>query len=131
MKCLIFAIFASAILCFGVTFSPNPDASMVSVSVDQTSLQGLLTTYDNAGYYDFQTTEQLEDVDEIKQINKYYFHDFQINLDNDDFEFNMKGVLDANTRVIKMYVVPFPSACKNQWHRGFRSGLFQGLWLVQ
>jgi len=49
MKCWIFAIFASAVLCFGATFSPNPDAGMVSVSVDQTSLQGLLTTYDNAG----------------------------------------------------------------------------------
>lgn len=106
MKCWIFAIFASVVLCFGATFSPNPDAGMVSVSVDQTSLQGLLTTYDNAGYYDFQTTEKLEAVDEIKLINKYYFHDFQINLDNDDIKFNMEGVLDANARK-KILGIPF------------------------
>ncbi len=53
MKCWIFAIFASAILCFEAPFSPNPDAGMMSVSVDQTSLQGLLKTYDNTGYLIF------------------------------------------------------------------------------
>ncbi len=54
----------------------------------------------------FQTTEKLEAVDKIKQVNQYYFHNFQINLDNDDFEFNMEGVLDANARVEK-YGIPF------------------------
>lgn len=79
-------------------FSPNPDAGMVSVSVDGESLQNLLSVYENSGYHDFGTTEMLENVEEIKSVNEYYFYNFKMDLSDDDLKFSMDGKLDANAR---------------------------------
>lgn len=53
---ILVIIFFSA--CYAVNFSPDPDAGMVSVSVDETSLQNLLSVYENAGYHDLGTAKK-------------------------------------------------------------------------
>lgn len=93
---VLFALLAFS-LC-KAEFSPNPDAGMVSVSVDGESLQNLLSVYENSGYHDFGTTEMLENVEEIKSVNEYYFYNFKMDLSDDDLKFSMDGKLDANAR---------------------------------
>jgi hypothetical protein len=93
-------------IAFSATFSPNPDAGMVSVSVDNESVQNLLSIYENTGYHDLGTTNVLEKVNEIQEINKYYFENWALNLDNNDFKFNMTGVLDVDG-IKKIFNIPF------------------------
>lgn len=107
MKKLIYAI----ILLFftistAVNFSPNQDAGIVSVSMDEESLQNLLTIYENAGYHSFGTTEKLGKIEEISSINKYYFENWNIDLNDNDLKFDMNGILDADARK-KILGIPF------------------------
>ena len=95
---LILAIFLFS-ACYAVNFSPDPDAGMVSVSVDETSLQNLLSVYENAGYHDFNITHKLEDVEEIKSINEFYLHDFKSNIVENDIDVHISGSIDVNTKV--------------------------------
>jgi len=98
VKKFSFIVVICAAICLAASFSPNSDAGMVSISIDGTSLQNLLSVYENSGYHDFGTTEKLENVDEIKTINEYYFSDWKIDLSDNDLKFDMDGVLDAKAR---------------------------------
>lgn len=101
---VLFALLAFS-LC-KAEFSPNPDAGMISVSMDGESLQNLLSVYENSGYHDFGTTEMLENVEEIKSVNEYYFYNFKMDLSDDDLKFSMEGKLNANARE-KILGIPF------------------------
>ena len=106
MNKTLISLFIFFSITFSATFSPNPDAGMVSVSVDNESLQNLLSVYENTGYHDLGTTNALEKVDEIQEINKYYFENWALNLENNDFKFNMTGVLDVDG-IKKFFNIPF------------------------
>lgn len=86
---------------FSTTYAPNQKAGMVTVSMDEESLQNLLAAYDNAGYHDLKLTQKLDEVNEIKKINELYFHNFQIKLEENDISLQLEGVVDANLRVVK------------------------------
>lgn len=106
MNKTLISLFIFFSITFSATFSPNPDAGMVSVSVDNESLQNLLSVYENTGYHDLGTTNALEKVDEIQEINKYYFYDFSIDLAFDEINFNVLGSLDTKVE-IKILDIPF------------------------
>lgn len=95
---LILAIFLFS-ACYAVNFSPDPDAGMVSVSVDETSLQNLLSVYENAGYHDLGTAKKIEEVDQMRQVRRYLLHDFQIDMQDDNIKLNLNGEIDATARV--------------------------------
>ncbi len=82
-------LFLTAVSLSEAEFSPNPDAGMVSVSMDGESLQNLLSVYENSGYHDFGTTDILENVEEIKSVNEYYFYNFKMDLSDDDLKFRI------------------------------------------
>lgn len=88
-------------------FQPNSTASMISVSVDQISMQNLFSVYENAGYLDFKTTEKLEQTDFIKRIDTYYFRNFSVDLQDDDFNISVEGVLEARGRTMFAEMIPF------------------------
>lgn len=96
---ILLTLFVNAV--FSATYAPNLKAGMVTVSMDEESLQNLLTVFDNAGYHDLKLTQKLDKVKEIKKINELYFHDFQIKLEENDIAFQLEGVVDANLRVVK------------------------------
>ena len=52
--------------CLGANYAPNTDASMITISVDEKSLQELFNVYENLGYHDFGTSSMLENIDEVK-----------------------------------------------------------------
>ncbi len=95
MKQFIVIITILFALCTAASFSPNSEAGMISVSVDGESLQNLLSVYENSGFHDFGTTEKIDSVDIIKRIDKYYFYNWKIDLNDDDLKFNMDGTLNA------------------------------------
>lgn len=68
--------------------------------MDEESLQNLLSVYENVGYHDFKLTGKLNEVEQIKRINKFYFYNLQIGLKQNDIDFQLDGTIDANTRVI-------------------------------
>lgn len=79
-------------------FSPNQNAGRISVSIDENSLQNLLSVYENAGFHDFGVTEKLNGVDEIKRVDRFYFYNWKIDLNDDNFNFSMDGVLQAQAK---------------------------------
>ena len=90
-----FVVIASAV---AASYSPNPDAGMVSVSMDEESLQNLLSVYENVGYHDLKLTGKLNEVEQIKRINKFYFYNLQIGLKQDDIDFQLDGTIDVNAQ---------------------------------
>lgn len=95
IACCLVAI-ASAV---AAPYSPNPDAGMVSVSMDEASLQNLLSVYENVGYHDLKLTGKLNEVEQIKRINEFYFYNFQIELKQDNIDFQLDGTIDASAKV--------------------------------
>lgn len=95
---ILLILFINVVL--SATYAPNPKAGMVTVSIDEESLQNLLSVYDNAGYHDLKLTQKINEVKEIKKINELYFHDFQIKLEENDISLQLEGVVDANLRVV-------------------------------
>jgi hypothetical protein len=73
---ILLTLFINAV--FSATYAPNSKAGMVTVSMDEESLQNLLSVYENAGYHDLKLTQKLDEVKEIKKINELYFHDFHV-----------------------------------------------------
>ena len=59
VKKFSFIVVICAAICLAASFSPNSDAGMVSISIDGTSLQNLLSVYENSGYHDFGTTGKI------------------------------------------------------------------------
>lgn len=96
---LLFLVIFLISACYAATFSPDPNAGMVSVSVDETSLQNLLSIYENAGYHDFGTTKKIEEVNEIRQIKRYLLYDFQIDVRDDNINLNLNAEIDISARV--------------------------------
>lgn len=90
-----FVVIASAV---AASYSPNPDAGMVSVSMDEESLQNLLSVYENVGYHDLKLTGKLNEVEQIKRINTFYFHNLQIGLKQNDIDFQLDGTIDVNAQ---------------------------------
>jgi hypothetical protein len=100
-----FLLFFLVSYCGASSFAPNPDAGRVSVSVDEESLQNLLSVYENTGSHDFGTMEKLNDVDEIKRVDRYYLYNWKIDLSEDDLKFSVEGTLDAQGRK-KVWRIP-------------------------
>ena len=100
MNKTLISLFFFFSIAFSATFSPNPDAGMVSVSVDNESLQNLLSIYENTGYHDLKLIKKITDVKAIKKINELYFHNFLIELEDNQVFFQLEGVADVNLRVV-------------------------------
>ena len=100
MKKVIVCCFIAIASAVAASYSPNPDVGMVSVSIDEESLQNLLSVYENVGYHDLKLTGKLNETEQIKRINEFYFYNFQIELKQDNADFQLEGTLDANTRVM-------------------------------
>ena len=111
-------------LSYAAEFKPNEDAGMVKVSVDGASLQNVLSVYENAGYHDFGTTENIEGIEEIKKVNQYYLYDWRIGLVGNDIEFDMKGVMDANARKVVGFI-PFHPHVHTSGIRGRANAFFK------
>ena len=94
--------------CEATSFTPNPDAGKVSVSVDEESLQNLLSVYENTGFHDFGTMEKINDVDVIKRIDRYYFYNWKIDLSDDYLKFSMDGLLEASAKKVVGFIPFYP-----------------------
>lgn len=107
-------LFLAISIGFAANFKPNSKAGIVSVSIDETSMQKLVSVYENAGYFDFGAVQALReaDIDHVKvnEIRRLYFHDFLLNVENDELSVTIKGDINAKTTA---YSIFHPHVMKN------------------
>jgi hypothetical protein len=77
-------------------------------------MQKLVSVYENAGYFDFGAVQALReaDIDHVKvnEIRRLYFHDFLLNVENDELSVTIKGDINAKTTA---YSIFHPHVMKN------------------
>ena len=120
-----FLLFILVSYCWASSFAPNPDAGRISVSIDENSLQNLLSVYENTGFHDFGVTEKLNGIDEIKRVDRFYFYNWKIDLNDDNFNFSVDGMLEARAR--KVVIIPFHPYVKTNGIRADADVFFQNI----